>query len=94
MKENYTKGPWRWEHDAAKDVFLIKGAGVGCNVGEVFDEDDADLIVTAPKLRETIQAIKARINGEWDNPALVKMGPLMSDAKEDIMRFVEAALAR
>jgi len=33
---------------------------------------------------EALQAIKARIDGEWDNPALVKFGALHSYTMADV----------
>ena len=44
-----------------------------------------------------LEAIRARIAGEWDNPALVAFGPLSTDtladvdaiAKEGICRMIE-----
>ena len=35
-------------------------------------------------LDESIAAIVARIDGEWDNPALMKYGPQTPDPFEDI----------
>lgn len=46
------------------------------------------------QLKEALEAIQARINGEWDNPALVKLGPLFPDAISDIERIVEQAIAK
>lgn len=38
---------------------------------------------------EAIQAIKARINGEWDDPQLTKLGALMPDTLEDIKLIID-----
>lgn len=35
------------------------------------------------------EAIRARIDGEWDNPSLVAIGPLSIDPQEDIRAIIE-----
>lgn len=42
----------------------------------------------APRMLEALQAIRARVNGEWDNPALLAIGPLGLEAP-DILRICE-----
>lgn len=37
---------------------------------------------------EALVAIQARINGEYDNPLLQKLGPLMIDTFDDILRII------
>lgn len=37
---------------------------------------------------QAIEAIQARISGEWDNPELLKLGALFTDTLEDIKRIV------
>lgn len=37
--------------------------------------------------RQAKEAIEARLKGEWDNPYLVLLGPLMVDAEEDVKRI-------
>jgi len=57
----------------------------------------ARLIAKAPLLdeaREFCQAVIARIQGEWDNPALRKWGPLSTDVETDIKDFARALLAK
>jgi len=49
---------------------------------------------TAPELLEALRAIKARINGEWDHPALTKQGPLNSITPQDILEIAEKAIAK
>jgi len=39
--------------------------------------------------RQTLEAIKARINGVWDNPSLVAVGPLTPDVELDIKHIIE-----
>jgi hypothetical protein len=36
-----------------------------------------------------IEAINARINGEWDNEQLMKLGPLMVDPIDDIKEIIK-----
>lgn len=42
---------------------------------------------------QAIEAIKARINGEWDNPQLVKLGALMPDTLADIQHIIENTIS-
>ena len=35
-------------------------------------------------VKEALEAIDARLSGEWDNPSLVAFGPLMPDEADDI----------
>ena len=44
-------------------------------------------------LLEALTAIRARISGEWDNPALLKFGPL-SDMTTDIQIIAQAAIRK
>lgn len=39
---------------------------------------------------EAMIAIQARINGDWDNPALVKLGELFPERARDVARILEA----
>ncbi len=41
---------------------------------------------------EAFEAIIARINGVWDNPALLKFGPLATDPMEDIVGIARSGL--
>jgi hypothetical protein len=42
----------------------------------------------------TLQAIEARIRGEWDHPELIKWGLLAVDPEDDILVEVEKVLWR
>lgn len=55
---------------------------------------NARLIAAAPEMAEALAAIVARINGEWDNPALLKWGALHPNAERDIEANARAILAR
>ena len=39
--------------------------------------------------QEALEAVRARIRGEWDNPALVKFGSLSTDTMKDILYIVD-----
>ena len=38
---------------------------------------------------QALEAIRARISGEWDNEQLLKLGALHTNTLEDISRIVE-----
>lgn len=38
---------------------------------------------------EALKAIKARLDGEWDNPCLMELGPLHIDAEDDILHCID-----
>lgn len=42
--------------------------------------------------KQALEAIKARINGEYDNPSLVAFGPLSLSASLDCIDIAQAAL--
>ena len=37
---------------------------------------------------QKLEAIKARINGVWDNPQLMKIGELLTNTQDDILRIL------
>ncbi len=39
-----------------------------------------------------LEAIKARINGEWDNKVLMTFGPLFINTLDDILMIIEQTL--
>jgi len=47
-----------------------------------------------PELMSALEAIKARINGVYDCPALVAFGPLHHDTQWDCLRIAEEAIAK
>lgn len=65
-----------------------------CGCLAYYDQDSRDWPVhlKALDLLKALQAVLARINGEWDHPALVAFGPLRTDPMEDIRYIVEEVL--
>ncbi len=57
-------------------------------------EHTAYLIAAAPAMYEALQAIEARIRGEYDHPALVKLGELHTSTTADVLLLVYLALAQ
>ena len=43
--------------------------------------------LNAPR-KKALRAIQARIQGEWDNPALMEFGPLGTNVIEDILAII------
>lgn len=63
--------------------------------------DDAAFIALAHNLMpalleavDTLKAIRARINGEFDSPELVRMGPLLADTQSDVVHFCNVTLEK
>lgn len=54
---------------------------------------NARLIASAPELLEALKAIKARMNGVFDDPSLMKYGAL-SNTSVDVNRIAEEAIAK
>ena len=52
----------------------------------MLDYEDAKYV---SELERALEAIKARINGEWDNLALTYFGLLRADTEADILRIIE-----
>lgn len=69
-------------------------------IAEIEPQDDSEVpLYTAPPaqpdasvLAEALVAIRARIRGEFDHPALVKHGPL-GELRDDVERIIDSALA-
>lgn len=57
--------------------------------GRVSDDVSRRLIEEWESATSAIEAIKARIQGEWDNPALMAYGPLSTSTEEDLLHILE-----
>ena len=55
---------------------------------------NAKAFAALPDLIAALQAIQARIKGEWDNPALVAFGELSTYTDHDVLRIAGEALAK
>lgn len=66
------------------------GKGFLADIGEL--NATTTLLAAAPDLLEALEAIQARIKGEYDNPALRKVGPLSSSVDEDIEWIASQAI--
>jgi hypothetical protein len=76
------------EHAQYKDEeFEHNGDGLAAQTCE----DAADII---KELLSALEAIKARINGVYDCPALVAFGPLQNDTQLDCLRIADEAIAK
>lgn len=97
MKTQHTPGPWyhfgnevRHKDNDPRYYDLI------CQCGHHPDKKteakaNAELIASAPTMAEKLDAIAARINGEWDNIALLKLlGPLNTSPIEDIQKILNS----
>lgn len=101
-KIKHTPGPWAAIIDPNHLTHRVDGqhpehsgpiASVHVTVeNERQDEANAKLIAAAPKMLEALQAIAARINGEFDNPVLLKYGLLSTDPEEDVIRIAREAI--
>lgn len=77
--------------------FDADGARIGETPTIVIDAGTpelARLISTVSDLLEALQAIKARVAGEFDDPSLMSFGPLTANAVEDVERIAVIALAK
>jgi hypothetical protein len=72
-------------HDSAIQFENCRPAHKSCLLGERPASH-------ATNFRNALLAIKARINGEWDHPALMEIGPLHHDQLTDVLSIIERAL--
>jgi hypothetical protein len=52
------------------------------------------LLASAPELLTALQAIKARIDGEYDHPALAAFGSLSAECEKDIRAIACQAIGK
>lgn len=103
MTTKHTPGPWLatgWEntvvnipdthHGGHLTICVYPASGRAPRSEAVAN---ARLIAAAPDLLEALEAIRARIDGEWDSPALVKFGGLRN-TNEDIHALAMEAIAK
>lgn len=104
MTTKHTPGPWR-VGDAGNTVFGPKTAhpspvsictisGPTPRINPEEKRANARLIAAAPDLLEALEAICARVAGEFDNPALVRLGGALGDTNEDIRAISAAAIIK
>jgi hypothetical protein len=101
MKKNHTPGEWMFSknsHDYS--VYSDQNPATIANVlntsREISDEEaeaNARLMASAPKLVHALTAIVARIQGDFDNPALMAYGELWPNSEADILRIARKALS-
>lgn len=96
----HKEGPWEIRRDLERDkiveIFPTSNEdGIGCIADVMLNSPEAEanacLIAAAPELLETLEAIVARIKGEFDNDSLMYMGPL-GVTGEDIYRIARKAI--
>ena len=97
----HTPGPWVVSDDgditliihAPKDEVDIARMSNDC---EMFSEirANAHLIAATPAMYKALQAIEARLQGNFDHPALIMHGMLTHDRAADVLRFARAAIAQ
>ncbi len=58
------------------------------------NEADGTLIAAAPDLLAALEAIAARVDGVFDDPALMAFGPLSIDTEADCLAIARAAIAK
>lgn len=61
-----------------------------CPQCQVSNANKAEL---ADELAAALQAIRARVNGVWDDPALTAWGALSPNSVQDVLEISKAALA-
>lgn len=95
-QSKHTPGPWRVRNDA-KDWAIIGAEPSWVTAVDKRNhsaEANAHLIAAAPDMLRALEAIRARIDGDWDHPSLVAMGPLNTDIILDCARYADAAITR
>lgn len=82
-----------WYEDA---IARSNEAGfTGMSAAQVIDYQDNEIMqlqASNTRLVEALVAVKARLNGEYDHPALVKQGPL-GRFSDDVERIIDSALS-
>jgi hypothetical protein len=92
--------PWKattvFVNNAPNQTHIVTGKWGEPSIAVVDTPEHAAFIVRACNAHEALvaglTAIRARINGEWDNPALEAFGELYVDSDIDILRIADEAL--
>lgn len=71
--------------DGSGDYYYKPNKDRGVNL-EVVD------LELAKEMLEALEAIQARIKGEFDHPGLLKLGALSTNHDEDILAIVQSAI--
>ena len=93
----HTPGPWRYEPETGTIRSVPANywlATMDSFDGAVNHHANALLIEAAPEMWDALTAIVARINGEFDNPALLKYGPLETERTGDVMKIARSIIKR
>jgi hypothetical protein len=101
MKKKHTPGPWKISK-TINDFSIYAEANDNLDIAAVYqksraiDHEEArantDIIAASPELVEALEAIVAAINGEFDNPSLMKFGALYADREDSIKEIAIQAL--
>jgi hypothetical protein len=54
--------------------------------------DEQRAIERSLRMATALEAIRAHVNGEWDDPSLASFGALGPDLREGVLRIVKEAL--
>ena len=97
MEKKITPGEW-FSTRYTYDIGIYSEAEGGRDIALVRDginlEANAQAIEAVPELIDALEAIRARIDGVWDHPALLKFGALSTACNKDIDRIIEDALQK
>ena len=99
----HTPGPWELRHEVDSDGKHHDYVRGQYYIAEILPisksqqcmvDANARLIAAAPEQNEALQAIVARINGDFDHLALLKYGPLSPNTESDCLFIAQAAIAK
>lgn len=87
---------WYWDNVGREDSVAHHQCVIVNKAGFIEAEtsnDNRHLISAAPAMLDALKAIVARIDGAFDEPNLVELGPLCSDPDEDIRYIANRAIS-
>src|SRR4029077_4657720 len=97
----HTPGDWRYKECRSEASWHAvygpphpQDGGDYAPIARFTKKEDAILATASPTMLRALEAVKARINGEFDHPSLKKFGPLSPNTTTDCLYIVEAALAK